>query len=332
MKTKKLFILFSAIVILSLTALPAAAAEIPQSVSEYMARLAVGKLYVPYYTISSEAESEESVEQEHSQPWYPPQAEEHSEESVPDGMIAVQAVNLSRYELFETPPMLLINETSYTADLLNEAKDLKGGAVLILHTHGTEAYLPDGAEYYTEDEDFRSTNEAETVVAVGEAFAGVLREAGIEVYHDTTMYDARDFQNAYAASRAGARTWLSRHPNIRYIIDIHRDAVTRGDASCKTLCLGTAEPTAQVMLVIGTDAAGANHPKWTKNLAVAASYQRLLNDHPTLARPVYLRKASYNQQLSEGAILLEIGSAANTITEAKNAAVLAAKAFVKLFS
>ncbi|MBQ3081478.1 MAG: stage II sporulation protein P [Clostridia bacterium] len=333
MKTKKLIILFAAVIILSLTAIPAAASEMSETLSEYMARLAVGRLYVPYYTVSPQNEPEESMpaEEENSteESFY---KEESSSLSVPDGMIAVEAVNLSRYELLDTPPLLLINETSYTADLIEEAKDIKKGAVLILHTHGTEAYLPDGVEYYGEGEDFRSHNEAETVVAVGEVFAEVLREAGLEVYHDTTMYDAADFENAYTASRAGARAWLSKHPNIRYIIDLHRDAVARNGKSCKTLCRGTAEPTAQVMLVIGTDDAGANHPGWEDNLALAASYQRRLNAYPTLARPVYLRKASYNQQLSPGAMLIEIGSAANTITEAKNAAVLAANAFVELIS
>lgn len=327
---KKIYIVFLAVIVLALTAIPAAASDMPPGLCEYMARLAVGRLYVPYYKVmASTQEKEDEVV------LYKPETEsgeeESSEDVPPAGMIAVQAVNLSRYEPTDTPPMLLVNETKYTADLYEGAEKIPKGAVLILHTHGTEAYLPDGAKHYSVDEDFRSYTEAETVVAVGTVFAEALRAAGIEVFHDTTMYDAKSFDNAYAASRAGAKAWLEKHPQIRYVIDLHRDAVAREGVGCKTLCSGTTEPTAQVMLVIGTNEAGAAHPYWRQNLAIAATYQEHLNAYPTLARPVYLRRASFNQQLSEGAMLLEVGSAANTITEAKNAATLAATAFAEMW-
>jgi len=335
MKAKRIYVIFMAVVVLSLTALPVAAADIPPELCDYMARLAIGKLYVPYYEIEkNEAPKEEYVTIDPSPDQYTEEAMDTEDESeIPDGAIAVQAVNLSRYEEGDIPPLLLVNETDYKADLptLTQSYTGKGGAVLILHTHGTEAYLPDGVDYYREEEDFRSTDKAETVVAAGEAFAEKLREAGIEVFHDETMYDAASFTDAYTASRNGAREWLKKHPQIRYIFDIHRDAVSREGASCKTLCQGQEKPTAQVMLVIGTNEAGANHPDWRSNLSLAASYQRELNRFPTLARPVYLRRASFNQQLSPGYMLLEVGSAANTLSEAKNAAILAAECFVKLY-
>lgn len=331
METKKLFALFFAVICLSLGAIPAAADNATPEFCDYMARLAVGKLYVPYYALERTEEeiSPERPTEEHL--WQEPPQISESADVMPEGMIAVEAVNLSRYEVDETPPMLIVNETAFKAELVPLNAPCEKGAVLIMHTHGTEAYLPDGVEHYSPDEDFRTHDEGESVVAVGKVFAETLREAGIEVFHDTTMYDAADFENAYAASRAGAKDMLKKHPQIRYIIDIHRDAVSRNDAYCKTLCEGTETPTAQVMLVVGTNEAGAAHPSWRNNLALAGSYQQALNLYPTFARPVYLRRASFNQQLSSGALLLEIGSAANTITEAKNAAVLAAKSFAKVY-
>ncbi len=334
MKTNRLYIIFMAVVLMSLTVVPAAAADIPTELCDYMARLATGKLYVPYY----ETEDKEMPKEEYTPPLSSAPVEESKEESEgdspPEGMIAVQAVNLSRYELGDTPPLLLMNETSYKADLMGQTQDYtgSGGAVLILHTHGTESYLPDGTDCYGEEEDFRSADPEETVVAVGEVFAEKLRSAGIEVFHDKRMYDQEDFTGAYTASRTGVREWLDKYPRIRYVFDIHRDAVSREGVGCKTLCQGQAEPTAQVMLVIGTNEAGASHTNWRANLALGADYQKQLNDYPTLARPVYLRKASYNQQLSAGYLLLEVGSAANTISEAKNAAVLAAECFIKLYN
>jgi len=47
MKAKRIYVIFMAVVVLSLTALPVAAADIPPELCDYMARLAIGKLYVP---------------------------------------------------------------------------------------------------------------------------------------------------------------------------------------------------------------------------------------------------------------------------------------------
>lgn len=337
MRNNRAYILVFAVAVLSLTLLPTAVAAMPAELSEYMALLAAGKLYVPYYIAEdSTVDGEKSAEAVVSQPEYSlPDRNVSTEELPADGMIAVQAINLSRYEADEVPSLLLMNETAYKAYprvAADSVQTIGKGAVLIMHTHGTEAYLPDGAKYYGENEDFRSTDEAETVVAVGEVFADVLRDAGIEVYHDKTMYDAADFENAYTAARNAARKHLAEKPQIRYIIDLHRDAVADKDGNaCKTLCRIDGEDSAQVMLVVGTDEAGAAHPNWRDNFCVAAKYQRFLNEYPTLARPIYLRKASYNQQLCTGSMLLEVGSGANTVSEAKTAAGYAARCFVMLY-
>lgn len=320
---------------LAFAAVPVANA-LPARAEEYLLRLATGTLYIPYTALGADKPQEDAVStapNDKSENESTPAAD--TPDPIPQDAIAVQAVNLSRLEPTDTPTLLLSNETAYSADLAALAKKelaIPKGSVLIVHTHGTESYLPDGAEYYTEDEDFRSTDTSENVVAVGEAFAEVLRAEGIQVYHDTVMYDESSFNNAYTASRTACKKWLEQHPDIGYIIDIHRDAVTDAEGKVKkTLCTVNGTKSAQVMLVIGTDEAGANHSGWENNLALAAKYQELLNRYPTLARPIYLRRASYNQQLCAGSMLLEIGSGANTLAEAKTAARLAAKSFVLLY-
>ena len=342
MNNRRCSLLLFTAAVFSLTGLPTAAAAMPDEVSEYVARYAACKLYVPYYEIedSHPPESAQPQPEESSLP-----AEDRPLPSVPDpapsapepqDVIAVSALNLCRYEEGEEAKLLLANETGYKAYPLaaaNSALSVGEGAVLILHTHGSEAYLPDGAAGYSEDEDFRSDDPKETVVAVGDAFAAVLEDAGIEVFHDRTMHDRASFENAYASSRAAASAYLAKHPQIRYILDIHRDAVTDKDGRvAKTLCRIEGEECAQVMLVVGTNEAGASHAGWRNNFCAAAKYQRLLNDFPTFARPIYLRKASYNQQLSVGGMLLEIGSAGNTLSEAKAAARRAAECFLKLYA
>ncbi|MBQ3196132.1 MAG: stage II sporulation protein P [Clostridia bacterium] len=330
-------------VAISVTAVPKGAAAIPEKGQEYLERLATGTLYVPYpwadkpqfYEEESELFTEDSAENTSASAEESAESFESVESFIPDDAIAVQAVNLSRLEPTETPRLLIANETKYSVDLntlANTTKSIGAGAVLIIHTHGTEAYLPDGENYYTKDEDFRSTDTEENVVAVGAVFAETLKSRGIQVYHDQSLYDEFSYNNSYTASRAACKEWISRHPDIRYIIDIHRDAITDGDGiNQKTLCTVEGQSIAQVMLVIGTDEAGAAHGGWQTNLAVGAKYQQFLNAYPTFARPVYLRRASYNQQLCAGSMLLEVGSAANTLGEAKAAARLAGEVFCTLY-
>ncbi len=322
---KRRYFLFVFIVAFSAIVMPTAANAIPSGVGEYMARLASGQLYTYYKDadkpVLPEASAEESVESV-------------EESLLPENAIAVQAFNFSRYEPGETPKLLLANETAFSVDLSKvRTKKPTKKAVLIVHTHGTEAYLSDGADYYIDGDDFRTTDRERNVVAAGDAFAEVLTAAGFEVYHDRTMFDEGSYEQAYTKSRKAMARWLEEKPQIGYIIDIHRDSIeSDGGESIKTYCQVGDGSVAQVMLVVGTDEAGATHPDWEDNLSLAVLYQKSLNKHPTFARPVYLRRASYNQQLSSGGLLLEIGSAANTVEEAKAAAVLAAECFVDLFN
>lgn len=310
-----------------LTVIPRVAVAIPRDATEYL-----GKALLKLLEEKTALKEEESDAPEKSDA---SQSEEASSEEEPSRReIAVEGVNLARYTDEDEPSLYLINETDFKVDLnafASEKISLKDGKVLIVHTHGTESYLPDGAGFYREGENFRSTDKSENVVAVGVVFAETLKNLGIEVIHDQTLYDEHSYSESYGASRAAVKRRLSEDPSIAFVIDIHRDSITASDQTAKkTLCTVNGEKIAQVMLVVGTDAAGAAHPSWQTNLRLAAKYQTLLNDLPTFARPIYLRSASYNQQLSNGSLLLEIGSGANTLTEAKRAAYYSAEKFAEL--
>lgn len=323
---RRYFIFIPVMLVLALT-VPTAVEAIPDSAAEYMARLASNQLYSLY---SETDKPPESVEPPLSSEEPMISSEETSEE-LPENAIAVQAFNFSRYEEDETPKILLANETEFVINPTTvSTPQTKKAAVLIVHSHGTESYLPTNVGYYIEGEEFRSTDIEQNVIAAGEAFAETLRSAGFKVYHDKTMYDEGSYETAYAKSRAAVKKWLSEHEDIGYVFDIHRDSIENNDGhALKTICRVNDESMAQVMLVVGTDEAGATHPDWHKNLALAVKYQKQMNHFPTLARPIYLRSASYNQQLCEGSLLLEIGSSANTVEEAKRAAVIAAECFAK---
>ena len=259
---------------------------------------------------------------------------------VPDGAINVFADSFCWYEPDETPTLDLINGTNFAVDLHAflqkeypiSTPDAKEPLVLIVHTHGSESYLPDGTDYYLPDEDFRTTDPTQSVIAVGQVIAESLDALGIPVLHDKTLHDTEDFNRAYTYTRKTVESYLREYPSIRYVLDIHRDSIETAEGICsKTLTSIDGVPTAQIMLVVGTNQNGASHSDWKTNLTVATYLQNRMTElYPTLARPLNLRADAFNQSMSSGALLVEVGSCGNTVTEAKNAARLFAWAFASM--
>lgn len=202
-----------------------------------------------------------------------------------------------------------------------------GPQILILHSHGSEAYSQNDGDLYQESDSFRTTDCTHNVVRVGEEMAEVFRSHGFQVVHDTNLYDYPAYNGAYDRSQAAVQDWLNKYPTIRIILDVHRDALVGTDGAIyKLVSQENGKKVAQVMLVVGTDAGGASHPNWTNNLALAIRFQQeLVSDYVTLARPIVLRSSSYNQELSPGSLLVEVGGHGNTLTEALDGARLFAE-------
>ena len=216
------------------------------------------------------------------------------------------------------------NSTDYTisAEALEHpfAAQLTGEApqVLILHTHGSEAYtMPPGKEY-TPSGEWRTTDETVSVVRVGEEIACTLRNAGISVLHVTTLHDYPEYSGAYERSLLTVEDCLKRYPSISLVLDVHRDAVTDGDGNHYKVVSGEGGMgAAQMAFVIGTDGGGLAHPRWQENLKLAAAIQQELYEIcPTLMRPITVRNSRYNQHTTTGSLLVEMGAAGNSLEEA----------------
>ena len=86
----------------------------------------------------------------------------------------------------------------------------------------------------------------------------------------------------------------------------------------------------QIMLVIGTDEGGLDHPDWKSNLSFALRLQREMDQQfPGLSRPLILRKERYNQDLAPGMVIVEVAASGNQPEEAKAGVKLFAKAMIK---
>lgn len=210
-------------------------------------------------------------------------------------------------------------------DLTQEAP-----TVLILHTHGTESYTK--TEEYQESSSYRTLDTDYNVVSIGTELEKILRSGGINVIHDTTMYDSPSYSSSYSNARKSIRTYLEEYPSIRLVLDIHRDSVEGSDGEqVRFTAQKDGQTTAQLMMVVGTDANGLNHPNWSENMSLAVKlHAQLEKNCPGICRPISFRSQRFNQDLSTGAMLIEVGSAGNTRAEALLAAQILGQAIIEL--
>ena len=197
--------------------------------------------------------------------------------------------------------------------------------VLIMHTHATESYEGYDSEYYDTRNTWRSTDNNENMVAVGNVIEEELRKAGIGVVHDTQQFDYPSYNGSYDRAAVAVKEYLAQYPDIQLILDVHRDGIQRDSTTIvKPATEIDGEPAAQIMILCGSDPGVGD---WGENLRTAAAVTNLLESrYPTLTRPIYFSTGRYNMDLSGGTILLEFGSQANTLEEALTSARLTGQA------
>ena len=202
--------------------------------------------------------------------------------------------------------------------------------VLILHTHATESYTQAG-ETYEESSRFRTLEEDCNMISIGNAVAQALEEKGIGVIHDRTLHDYPSYNGSYVHARSTLEALLVQYPTIQLVLDLHRDASGGIGSQLRTEAVVEGQTSAQLMLVVGTNGGGQSHDGWEENLALGLKlHVQLERTYPGIMRPVSLRNQRFNQDLSPGALLVEVGAAGNTRQEALRAARVLAEAIAAL--
>lgn len=189
--------------------------------------------------------------------------------------------------------------------------------VLIMHTHTTESFLVGTGEYQDSDYTCRSKDPSQNVVAIGEKMAEKLAEKGICVLHDGTVHDQGDFNKAYAYSRETVSNLLSKYPSIKVVFDIHRDGIIENETTPVAAVTSiNGKEAAQVMIMSGASNAELYNPNYLHNFHLACLIQQYMeSENEGITRPVLFRYGSYNQYLSKGSLLLEVGSQGNTLEQ-----------------
>ena len=211
--------------------------------------------------------------------------------------------------------------------------------VLIYHSHVSESYTlnedqePDESSGFWNDP-YRTDDERYNLVAIGQRVAQILRENGINVIHDTTSFEIPNSDYAYENARDHLQDVLAEHPEICLVLDIHRDAVPDPNDEEKQwapVVTVDGRRSAMISMLIGYN--DSYDRIWDQNLAFAAKLGAQLNKNvPDTFRQLLINNMDtrYNQDMGPVSMLIEVGTAGNSLEEALNGAELLAEALVDM--
>ncbi len=204
--------------------------------------------------------------------------------------------------------------------LSNSVRDLKKYSdevnkkmnIILFHTHGTEAYKENVKKNY------RSENVKNNIVGIGSIIAKNLINYGLDITHLKDYNDLPSYNLSYANSKKLVTKNLDPQKK-NLIIDIHRDGADAESDYEKILESATRvkinnEYIATFSIIIGGENANIEDLKKIANTVKSVSDSL----YPGLCRGVVIRDGAYfNQNISDYALLLEVGSNLNTVDEAK---------------
>jgi len=161
---------------------------------------------------------------------------------------------------------------------------------------------------------YRTTDLNYSVARVGTELTNYLKEKGFNVTHNTTYHDYPAYSGSYARS-LNTLEGLLEGKNTQLVFDLHRDAVGSSNEYAPTIKIND-NYVAQIMFVIGTNGGGLEHPNWVQNLKIAVKIQEKANEmYPGLFRPIIIRNSRYNQHLTNGSSIIEVGATGNTMEQ-----------------
>lgn len=187
--------------------------------------------------------------------------------------------------------------------------------VFIYSSHNTESFLP-LLPHVTDPN--RAWHKEKNVTLLGKRLGEKLEEKGIKTMVNKTDIQAllkkrnMNYFQSYKVSREIAVETMKQKKEIRFYFDIHRDSQRRGVTTATIKGKTYAKP----YFVIGEE-----HPKYRKNLEFATRLHHAIQEkYPGLSRGVFGKTKAdgdgvYNQDLTENALLIEIGGVDNTLEE-----------------
>ena len=253
------------------------------------------------------------------------------EDEIPDGAYKVLKTTLGAAKWMDSFEGVTVNnEGKKNFDiekLLSEKSEIavdktKKYQVLIVHTHATESYNVYNTDYYDNTMKFRSDDNNQNMIHIGNIIASKLENAGYGVVHDKTQHDNPDYNHSYDSSNISIHSYLEKYPEIQIVLDVHRDTViTSSKTKYRAVAEINGETSSQVMILLGSGSEKYPNSHWEENLKFSLMIQKTAAErYPGLMRPILLRNYLYNQDITPGSILVEVGTCGNTPEEAERGA------------
>ena len=216
-------------------------------------------------------------------------------------------------------------DNDYLLSIAGDSSDIDLSAaddeplVLIYHTHATETFEPAERDSYDSAFSCKTTESDMNIVSVGNEICRTLEENGISVLHDTLVHDYPSYDAAYDSSRQTVSELLEQYPGIKICLDIHRDGIERESGErLAPYCEINGKGAAQIMIIACAGDGELTVPDHLENFKFACALQEQIeSDYPELCRPMLFDYRFYNQDLSHGSLLIEVGSQANSIDEVR---------------
>lgn len=206
-------------------------------------------------------------------------------------------------------------ESGLNEDRNNIERNDRKPVVFIYHTHTEESFLPLLQGVHDPD---AAWHETKNITLVGKKLGEALEARGIGtiVNRDnvTEIYQKRgwDYSDSYRVSREIVKKAMKQHDSLVFFFDIHQDSLGR-EATTVTI---NNKRYARTFFVVGTAFKG-----YQENLQLAKTLHHLLERHyPGLSRGVFAKDKTegngiYNQDLSDHALIIEVGGYGNTLDE-----------------
>ncbi len=242
-------------------------------------------------------------------------------------VVAGEGTGLATLPYESSPPIeVLLNERKVSEEKLNQTKIPENNSpitnpekksVFIYHSHSYESFLPLLKDAKIPN-DAISNDDRVNVISLGQHLADDLMRKGIGVEHDKTnmtqeLHKRRwSTLKAYTVSHQIVEAVAGKNNNLKYFIDIHRDSA-RGKLTTKTI---NGKSYARLYFVIGKE-----NKNYQENLEfVKKLNEKLETKYPGISRGIFLKTYSegngiYNQDISNEAMLLEIGGVDNNFDE-----------------
>ena len=188
--------------------------------------------------------------------------------------------------------------------------------ILLYHTHSCETYSENS------DGNYHSEDLSTSVRVVGQHLTNELEKLGMGVVHTTKLHDNISYNSSYSNSLKTLNELLPKYPSVDISIDLHREGKDwTSDAGKKQLeetysATINGEKVAKFFFVVGGKNQNADEVNKLANDLTKIAKEK----YPQLILPVIKKDyAKFNQYVADNGILVEIGSNATSVEEAKAA-------------